>query len=230
MLSCCALTPLVEKFAVKAKILAQPNPRKMHKVPIPQAGGMAIYGGFVLSLIIVFALGIMDRNLLVTRDWTQLLGLFLGGTFILIIGILDDRFDIPARVKFAGQFIAAAILIIFGVKIEFLNNPFNGMFYLGTWSSIILTMLWVVGLTNALNFIDGLDGLLAGVTGISCLALFIIAVQKQQFLVAVLLLALMGSCCGFLKYNFNPARIFMGDYRVTLSWVYPCCPFHNRST
>ncbi len=207
----CLLTPLVEKFAVRLKILAQPNPRKMHKVPIPQAGGLAIYGGFILSLVIIFSFSLMDRNVLITKDWTQLLGLFLGGTFILILGMIDDKYELPAKVKLAGQIIAALILIVFGIRIQFLNNPFNGMLYLGTWPSIILTLFWVIGLTNALNFIDGLDGLLAGVTGISCFALFIIALMKEQILVALLLLALMGSCCGFLRYNFNPARIFMGD-------------------
>jgi len=207
----CLLTPLVEKFAVRLKILAQPNPRKMHKVPIPQAGGLAIYGGFILSLVIIFSFSLMDRNVLITKDWTQLLGLFLGGTFILILGMIDDKYELPAKVKLVGQIIAALILIVFGIRIQFLNNPFNGMLYLGIWPSIILTLFWVIGLTNALNFIDGLDGLLAGVTGISCFALFIIALMKEQILVALLLLALMGSCCGFLRYNFNPARIFMGD-------------------
>jgi UDP-GlcNAc:undecaprenyl-phosphate GlcNAc-1-phosphate transferase len=153
----------------------------------------------------------MHRDILMTREWTQLLGLFLGGTFILIVGILDDRYALSPKVKLGGELLATAILIIFGIKIEFLSNPFNGILYLGALPGIILTVLWIVGLTNALNFIDGLDGLLAGVTSISCFVLFIIAVQKNQLLVATLLLALMGGCCGFLRYNFNPAKIFMGD-------------------
>jgi UDP-GlcNAc:undecaprenyl-phosphate/decaprenyl-phosphate GlcNAc-1-phosphate transferase len=207
----CALTPLVKKFAFRANIIAAPSPRKMHKVPMPQAGGLAVYSGFILSLLIVFSFGIMNRNFLMTRDWTQLLGLFVGGTFILILGVIDDKYALPAKVKLCGQIIAAIILILFGIKIEFLCQPFNEMFYLATWPSIILTIIWVVGLTNALNLIDGLDGLLAGVTSIACFVLFIIAMQKSQFLVAIMLLSLMGSCCGFLRYNFNPARIFMGD-------------------
>jgi len=211
LLISCALTPLVRKFSFWANIVAAPSPRKVHKVPMPQAGGLAVYGGFVLTLVVVFYFGIIDRNILMTRLWTQLLGLFIGGTFILILGVFDDKYALPAKVKLAGQIIAAFILVLFGIKVEFLSNPFNGMFFLPSWMSVGLTLLWVVGLTNALNLIDGLDGLLAGVTGISCFVLFMIAIQKGQILVAILLLALMGSCCGFLRYNFNPAKIFMGD-------------------
>ncbi|HPZ09631.1 MAG TPA: MraY family glycosyltransferase, partial [Candidatus Eremiobacteraeota bacterium] len=158
----CALTPLVKKLAFYFKIVALPDARKMHKTPMPQGGGLAVYSAFILTLLIVFYFGIMERNLLMTREWTQLFGLFLGGTFILLLGLVDDKYALPAKIKLFGQIVAAIILIIFGIKINFLNNPFNGMFYLSVWPSIILTMFWVVGLTNALNLIDGLDGLLAG--------------------------------------------------------------------
>lgn len=192
------LTPVVKKFAVKIKAVDMPDNRRINKKAIPTLGGIAIYIGFLIPVLFFSMINKM------------MLGILLGGTLILILGILDDLYEIPPLLKLLGQIVAASVLIICGVKIEFITNPFGGMIYLGYWG-IPLTLLWIVGVTNTVNLVDGLDGLAAGITAIASLILFFVGLQESQVIVAVMALALAGSSIGFLKYNFNPAEIFMGD-------------------
>ena len=133
-----------------------------------------------------------------------------GGTAILLLGVVDDIFQLPAKVKLVGQIVAASVLLVFDIRIDWLTNPFGSMIYLDMWA-IPFTLLWVVSLTNMLNLIDGLDGLAAGVSTIAAVTVFLMAVQQNLWLVAVLTAALAGSALGFLHFNFNPAKIFMGD-------------------
>lgn len=179
--------------------MAYPGERKVHTQPIPQVGGWAIYLTFLLVVLLTLKLK------------GQLLGILLGGSLILILGTIDDLFNLPAKVKLVGQILAALILLFFGVKISFVTNPLGGMIYLGGWGGLV-TVLWVVGITNALNLIDGLDGLAAGISIIAAATFFCLSyLGKPAETILVLSLILMGSSLGFLRYNFSPARVFMGD-------------------
>lgn len=210
------LTPVVKKIAVKHKFLDSPGERKVHKSPVPLGGGVAIYLSFFLTvlLIIVCAVLFVGREnfpFAMLKNTGHLAGLFICGTAILIIGIIDDKKVIPAKIKLLFQICLAFVLYYFGFSIDFINLPPVPIFYLSKGWSLILTLLWIVGLTNALNFLDGLDGLLAGLTVISSVTFAVIGASQGQFLVTVLMLILAGSCLGFLKYNFHPAKIFLGD-------------------
>jgi len=192
------ITPYVKELAIWAGAMDAPNARKVHTTPIPRMGGLAIYAGFVLAVL---------ASIHVNQ---QILGLLLGGTVILVVGIIDDLQQLPARVKLLGQIAAAAVLILFDVRIEWITNPFGDMLFLD-YLSIPITILWVVGLTNTMNLIDGLDGLAAGVSTIAAVTILLVALQQNFWIVAILTAALAGSALGFLHYNFNPAKIFMGD-------------------
>ncbi|ACL70540.1 MraY family glycosyltransferase [Halothermothrix orenii] len=191
-------TPLVKKMALTIGAVDMPNQRRLNSKPVPNLGGIAIYLGFVISVLLFSPAG------------SLLTGILLGGTVILLTGIIDDLRELPPFVKLLGQITAASILILYGVRVEFITNPFGGMFYLGFWG-IPLTILWIVGITNTLNLIDGLDGLASGVATIASLTLFFVGLQEGQVYAPILSLALAGSALGFLKYNFNPAEIYMGD-------------------
>ncbi|MEN6412131.1 MAG: MraY family glycosyltransferase [Veillonellales bacterium] len=192
------ITPEIKKLAEKAGAMDAPDARKVHTKPIPRMGGLAIYAGFVIA---VLASVHMSR---------EILGLLTGGTIILIVGIIDDLKQLSPKVKLMGQIIAAAVLILFDIRIDWLTNPFGDMIYV-EYFSIPLTILWVVGLTNTVNLIDGLDGLAAGVSTIASITILLVALQQNFWMVVILSAALAGSAMGFLQHNFNPAKIFMGD-------------------
>ncbi len=192
------ITPRVKDLAIKLGALDAPDDRKVHTRPIPRMGGLAIYAGFVLAVL---------ASMHVSRE---IMGLLVGGTVILIVGIIDDLKPLPARVKLLGQIVAAAVLVMFDIRIEWLTNPFGEMLYVD-YLAIPLTIIWVVSLTNTVNLIDGLDGLAAGVSTIAAVTILLVALQLNFVTVAILTAALAGSAFGFLQHNFNPAKIFMGD-------------------
>jgi len=196
-------TPIVKKIAFKFNVLDIPkDARKVHKKPIPLLGGLAIYIAFISTLI-------LKSGKLTASE----MGILIGATIIAIGGIIDDKYDIRPRYKLVFQILAAAVLIMFGVEINLVTNPIisaNQYINLG-WLSLPMTLLWVIGITNALNLIDGLDGLAAGVALISSITLFIIAILNNRTDAAILTAILSGAIIGFLPYNFNPASIFMGD-------------------
>ena len=192
------LTPILRAAAQRVGLMANPGPRRIHRRPVPTAGGLAIYLGFWIPV-------------LVAQGWNDtLVGLLAGSTLITLVGLIDDYVELKPGAKLLGQLVAAGVLVHFGTRIQFVTNPFGGMLYLGAWG-IPLTILWIVAITNMLNLIDGLDGLAAGIASIAALPLLVIAWQREQFFVAFLTAALIGSTVGFLRYNFNPARVFMGD-------------------
>ena len=196
-------TPFVKRIAVKAEIVDKPDEaRRVHKKPIPRLGGLAMFYGFIVSVILF---GIVDKGVR---------GMVMGALIILIIGIIDDAKQLSAKIKLPFQILAAVILILHDVRIDVISVPSfiseTGVLHLGFWG-IPLTLLWIVGVTNAVNLIDGLDGLAAGVSSISCMSLFCIALIVGEHEVALITAALAGACFGFLPYNFNPAKIFMGD-------------------
>jgi len=188
------LTPVIRFFATKLKILDLPEKRKIHKQPVALLGGLAIYISYVFTVFLNFSFSI------------ELKGVIIGGTIILLVGLMDDIKKLSATWKLVSQILASSILIIFGIKLSFLPNN-----WWGNGGEILLTIIWVVCITNAVNFFDGMDGLAAGLTAISSLCFFIVAALTHQAYLGFLTIALAGSCLGFLKFNFKPATIFLGD-------------------
>ncbi len=208
------LTPVVRVLAVRLGAVDVPKDRKIHHAPTPTLGGIAIYLGFAVA----FAAAAAFPQLRSAFRFSEVFGLLIGGFVTLALGIADDRRDLSAPAKLAGQLFAAGILFQSGVRLSYFWLPGGAeVVYLSEDLSAILTMGWIVFLMNAVNFVDGLDGLCAGLTAIAAGALFLYARQlPAEFLgpdpVAPLVAAaLVGACLGFLRYNFNPARIFMGD-------------------
>ncbi len=200
-----AATPIVYRFAFKIGAIDVPrDSRRMHKKPIPRLGGLAIIFGFTVAIC---CFGHLTRSL----------GAILAGAAIIaVMGVVDDCKNLDAKLKFCIQIIAALVVIIGGnIRITVLTNPNifsdNPYVILPDWLSGVTTVLWIVFITNAVNFIDGLDGLAAGVSAIMSVSLVFIAVRVGEYSVATVGLALMGACFGFLPFNFNPAKIFMGD-------------------
>lgn len=197
------VTPIIKKIAFKTGVIDIPKgKRKIHKKPIPLLGGLAIYIPFIL--LVALKAGDIKQ-----AEW----GIIIGGFIIIIGGVLDDKWELKPYEKIFFQLLAAAVLIIMGLKIEMITNPFGSLVpYLNIgYLSIPFTIIWVIGITNALNLIDGLDGLAAGVALISALTILLIAIMKDRAGAALLTAILSGAIIGFLPYNFNPASIFLGD-------------------
>lgn len=196
-------TPVVKSLAFRMGAVDVPrDARRMHDHPIPRMGGLAIFFGFILSVLVFLPLT------------PELRGMLLGAVVIVILGVLDDIFTLPALPKFFVQIGAALIAVLHGNRIDFLSNPnvfSKDPFWELGWLAIPITVLWIVGITNAVNLIDGLDGLACGVSTISSMTLLVIALSVAEPDVAILMAALSGACIGFLPYNLNPAKIFMGD-------------------
>lgn len=202
-------TPIVKSLAQKWGAVDVPKDgRRMHDHPVPRMGGLAIFLGFLLS-VILFIPFVQTDGL-----GMQLQGMLLGAVIIVVLGILDDIYALPALPKLIVQIVAAVIAVCSGNVIETISNPniFSKDLYweLG-WLSIPVTVIWIVAVTNAVNLIDGLDGLACGVSTISSMTVLVIALTVAEPTVAVLMACLAGGCIGFLPYNTNPAKIFMGD-------------------
>jgi UDP-GlcNAc:undecaprenyl-phosphate GlcNAc-1-phosphate transferase len=205
------LTPLVKKLAIRVGAMDVPSQRKVHTRIMPRLGGVAIYASFTVGLLLIIPW--LPDNMLSSYDRNLISALLVGGTLIVLLGALDDKFDLSAKLKLLVQ-IAAACIVVFGfdVKINLLNIPFgSAMQPLGEWLSIPLTIFWIVGVTNAINLIDGLDGLAAGVSGIAIATILVMGVLMGNETVVLLSAVLLGSIGGFLFFNFHPAKIFMGD-------------------
>ena len=205
-------TPIVRGLCTRASLVDGPGGRRMHTTAVPRLGGIAIFAGFAAALVVEVA----------GETWwhwprafmgagSPLLGAAAGLALIFAVGVVDDVRGLTAGVKFTGQLLAAAIPIAAGLRVEFIGNPLGGgLLQLGLLSYPV-TALWIVGFANVFNLIDGLDGLAAGVAAIAAASFLVLGVQMNQFLSAVLAAALIGACIGFLRYNFNPASIHMGD-------------------
>lgn len=200
-----ASTPIVKELAYRLKAIDVPkDARRMHKKPIPRLGGLAIIFGFMMATV---CFGIMTR---------QVMSMLVGAFIIALMGIVDDIKALDAKPKFLIQILAATIVVIGGdLKIQVFSNPNlmseSAYLLIPEWISIIISIVWIVFITNAVNFIDGLDGLAAGVSAIMSVSLVFITTRLGEYSVAVIGVALMGACFGFLPYNLNPASIFMGD-------------------
>ena len=184
--------------------------RHVHASPLPRLGGVAIYISFVLSVGIAFVANTRHPAMVPDSSIKALVAILLPGTLILALGIYDDVRSASPYTKFAVQALAASILYAGGMRIDALPI-FFGLRHLGLAVGLPLTILWVIGITNAFNLLDGLDGLAAGSALFSTIVVFAVAVFSQRALVALLSIALAGAILGFLRYNFNPATIFLGD-------------------
>ncbi len=199
-------TPAVIALAKKTGAVDKPDARKVHKTPIPRIGGLAIFLGFMSAIILTAILANFKGEMLF-----EVIGLIVSGSLMFLVGIIDDYKNLPAKVKLLGQIIAAAVLVLaFDVRIDFITDPFGDYIYL-EWFAIPATLFWLVGITNTVNLIDGLDGLAAGVSLIAAGTIFLVAMEQNFFLITILTAAIAGAAFGFLFYNTNPARIFMGD-------------------
>ena len=195
------VTPFVIRLAYKIGAIDVPKDnRRVHKKPIPRLGGLSIAISFFITL------------LLFSTITKEMLVLFISLSIIIIMGIIDDVKGLGAKFKFLIQIFAATLVAVFAFRIKFLANPFEPMHYwfLGNFS-IPVTVFWIVGITNTVNLIDGLDGLAAGISAISSMTLALILFKNGDYFFTLILIALIGAILGFLPFNFNPAKIFMGD-------------------
>jgi len=216
-----AVTPFVKVLAWRCGALARPDARRIHPEPIAQWGGIAIFIGVAFAALMWRQPGFEDWRLLspsgsaadvqAVGQNLRLTTVFLGSGFLmLLLGMLDDRFELPAVWKFAGQIAIVYLLWYSGVRIRTL--PFtSGTQLLSDQASLAITMLWVLGVTNGINFIDGVDGLASGVCAIAAGCLCIIEIEKDALWAAAAAASICGASLGFLRYNFHPAKIFLGD-------------------
>ncbi len=209
------ITPYTIKLAKKVGAVDTPkDERRINKTTMPRLGGLAIIAGFIVSIVyLVIILSIEKKvNLFEDNMYIKLIGFLIGGLIIGIVCFIDDLKDLPPLVKLAAQMVSAVIVVSFGLRIENVNIPFFSYVGLPNAFSIILTIGWIIGVTNAINLIDGLDGLSSGIALISCVSMLIIFALNGSPLIAILLItALAGALSGFLPFNFNPAKTFMGD-------------------
>lgn len=202
--------PRVREFAIKVGWADQPNERRLNKEPLPNAGGLAIFAGFLVSVVVAWAL----RPIVIEQVNIQVLAILLGASVLVLTGFIDDQFGLSPLFRLIVQTLAAMLLVVNGLVLNFNAIPFlpvlpeavNGPL------SVALTLLWVVGLTNAVNLMDGVDGVVGGVGFVTSLVLLVTAAQFPDRAAAVVLLAgLAGAALGYLRHNFNPSRIIMGD-------------------
>ena len=183
--------PVMRRLALQTGTVDKPAARKIHSSPVPLLGGAAIYLSFILVLVFFG-----DRDYI-----NEVVGIFVGASLMSFMGVVDDRWGLGSYAKLAGQVLAAGILVYTGVKVQLF----------GGWMDAVVTIVWVVGITNALNLLDNMDGLSGGVAMIAAIFFTLLAAMSKQYLVGALAAALAGACAGFLIYNWNPAHIFMGD-------------------
>ena len=187
-----AATPVVRRAAWRFGFVDRPNLRKVHSAPVPLLGGLAIYLGFIVALLLL-----RERFRI-----NEAIGIVIGATLVSIIGGIDDRNPVNPLPKLAVQALAAGILVLSGVQVGVFKQE---------WLNVVVTVVWVLGITNALNFLDNMDGLSGGIAAIGSAFFLLLAALNDQYLVGALSAALLGACVGFLFYNLNPASIFMGD-------------------
>lgn len=207
LLTSLVLTPLMRWLAIRFNFYYQPTATSVNRTPIPLLGGVAIYFSFLIAMLFFDQLSIKDISILVS------------GSILFLVGLVDDVFRISSKGQLFGIFLASSIVVGYGVRIQFLTNPFGTEMLLLEALSIPVSILWIAAITASVKVMDGLDGLAAGICSISALTLFFVA-WSNNFLTfgssttLVAMLALAGSCIGFLPYNFHPARIFMGEAGV----------------
>ena len=214
-------TPYVRRLALNVGMLDATGERRMHDQPKPRIGGIAVYLGFALALFSAVGYLISTGQLVRPNHLAEglaslhdIVGLIFGGTLILMVGIWDDVMSMAPRPKLLAQTLVAGISMLYGFQIHYITNPIHPSgppIYFPEWFTIVLTLVWYLGMMNAINFIDGLDGLLSGLTVISAASLILIDLMRGHAEIALVLAALAGGALGFLRYNWNPAKIILGD-------------------
>lgn len=209
------LVPLVRQLAVRVGAVVRPDERRVHERPTPTLGGIAMFAGFAAGLGVAWQLGALDG---IFAGNTEPLAVLTAAVLMLAVGVIDDLREVSAPAKIAGIVVAASVLVYGGVSILVFRIPFAGVIVLSSDWSYLLSVMWVIGMANAVNLIDGLDGLAAGIVAIAAATFFFYAVELRDEgvlppgniapLIAILVL---GVCLGFLPWNVHPARIFMGD-------------------
>jgi len=186
------VTPLMRRLAPQMGLMDKPHPRKVHTTPMPLMGGVALYAAIMVVLV-----------LFQDRYWVnQVVSILVGATWVAFLGMWDDRWGLRPALKLGGQVVGALILVVSGVHVDLVASA---------WINSLITIVWVVGITNAMNLLDNMDGLSSGVAAQVAAFFLLMAVMSGQYLVGALSAALLGATLGFLVYNFNPASIFMGD-------------------
>lgn len=200
-------TPWVRLLALKMNVLVQPGGRRVHSQPMPLWGGIAIFGAFLIAVLVIAR---FSPQYAAYR--TAMIGVLVSSALVVTVGLLDDMKEFSAAIQMGAIVLAGAVLMMFGVRIDWISNPFSnaGMSHLPMAISAIITVMWLFLVTKTVDFMDGLDGLAAGIGAISAGVLAIMAFYARQPHVALMAAALCGACIGFLRYNFNPAKIFMG--------------------
>lgn len=214
-LSTFATTFAIRRVAVRVGAVVRPDERRVHERPTPTLGGIAMLVGLLVGILVAWR---MDAFSEMFSGNTEPLGVAIAATVMLVVGVIDDMREVSAPAKLAGIVLAGSVLVISGVSILVLRIPFQGAFLLSADWSYLLSVLWVVGMANAINLIDGLDGLAAGIVAIASGAFFIYSLQlgdagllQAGNIGPLLAVIVLGMCIGFLPHNFHPARIFMGD-------------------
>jgi UDP-GlcNAc:undecaprenyl-phosphate GlcNAc-1-phosphate transferase len=202
-------TPVVRKIGLKSGRVDKPGGRKIHNRPMVRLGGVSIFAGTLIALLIVWWAG--GFGVLPPDKEYEVWGVALGGIAFFLIGLTDDLFGLSPITRLLLQSLVAGLAWKAGVQIDFLTIPGVGLVPLADWISLPITVIWLVGMANAINWIDGLDGLAAGVSGIAATVMLIVCLFMNQPAAALIAAALAGGTLGFLRYNFNPAQIFMGD-------------------
>lgn len=205
------ITPLVRRKATEWGAIAVPDDdRHIHTTPTPRLGGIAIYLAFVATLTCVAFLSNMVGDIF-RANLPKILGLLAPATLVFLFGIYDDFRSVSAPQKILVQTIAASMIFAAGFRIENLSSPFGGYWHVPIWLSFLFTAVWVIGLTNAFNLIDGIDGLAAGASVFALISILIFSVAQENPEISLLAVVLVGAVLGFLRFNFNPATIFLGD-------------------
>lgn len=221
------LTPLLRDFAIRRNWVDIPDERKIHKKPIPRIGGIAILIAASVPLLgLAFWSNRLSRMFL--QDTNLIWSLIGGGGIIAVVGVLDDLFNIRARYKLLGQIGAGLIVFTFGMKISCVSLPFLGVLCFPEWLSLVITVFWVTLVINAINLIDGMDGLAGSVVTLAGVSLFIMSLMEGNLLAALLLISFVGGTIGFLVYNLNPASVFLGDTgSMSLGFVLSLTAIHS---
>lgn len=210
-----ALVPLAKKIALRFDAIDYPSARRVNMRPVPRMGGVAMFGGLVITLVLLLCgmqfLGWMSPFISHPDISVNYVGVGIGIIFMFAVGIVDDIKNLSPKPKLLGQTIAACIVAASGLLFSSIHNPFGDGFIDFGWFSYPLTVFYLVAFANVINLIDGLDGLAAGITAISAFTIFVFSVLTNRPDAAFISIALAGACVGFLRYNFNPASIFMGD-------------------
>jgi len=197
------LIPSVRSFALQVGWADQPNERRLNREPLPNVGGLVIYAGVLAALVLATLL----RPIIIEGVLAEVLTILLGGSILVLVGFIDDQFGLPAWVRLLTQILTALLLITSGIRIETTFGTF-----IDPLLSILLTVFWVVGITNAINLMDGMDGLAGGISFITAMSLLAVSAQFETRAAATLLLAALGGgALGFLRHNFHPSQIIMGD-------------------